>query len=67
MTCCVPLLQSVSACVRWPSGVLVLQGGECVLTPVLCCRIAMETAGLGMAGVGYQYVAPNHIVRAPIH
>lgn len=30
-------------------------------------RIAMETAGLGMAGVGYQYVAPNHIVRAPIH
>lgn len=33
----------------------------------VCCRIAMETAGLGMAGVGYQYVAPNHIVRAPIH
>ncbi|KAK8754650.1 hypothetical protein OTU49_017021 [Cherax quadricarinatus] len=30
-------------------------------------RIAMETAGLGMAGVGYQYIAPNHIVRAPIH
>ncbi|RXG73389.1 Poly(rC)-binding protein 3 [Armadillidium vulgare] len=30
-------------------------------------RIAMETAGLGVAGVGYQYVAPNHIVRAPIH
>lgn len=30
-------------------------------------RIAMETAGLGMAGVGYHYVAPNHIVRAPIH
>ncbi|XP_018021636.1 poly(rC)-binding protein 3 isoform X2 [Hyalella azteca] len=30
-------------------------------------RIAMETAGLGMAGVGYHYVAPNHIVRAPIN
>lgn len=27
----------------------------------------METAGLGMTGVGYHYVAPNHIVRAPIN
>ena len=27
----------------------------------------METAGLGVAGVGYHYVAPNHIVRAPLN
>lgn len=28
-------------------------------------RISMETAGLPIPG--YHYIAPNHIVKAPIH
>lgn len=31
----------------------------------LCFRITMETAGLPLPG--YHYIAPNHIVKAPIH
>lgn len=30
-----------------------------------CYRITMETAGLPLPG--YHYIAPNHIVKAPIH
>ena len=30
-----------------------------------CFRISMETAG--MAIQAYHYIAPNHIVKSPIH
>lgn len=36
-----------------------------LLFPPFHCRISMETAGLPIPG--YHYIAPNHIVKAPIH
>lgn len=39
----------------------------CFLSNQSCVfgRISMETAGLPVPG--YHYIAPNHIVKAPIH
>ncbi|OWR50048.1 hypothetical protein KGM_211286 [Danaus plexippus plexippus] len=42
-------------------GVLVLAAGSFIVS----VRISMETAGLPLPG--YHYIAPNHIVKAPIH
>jgi len=30
-------------------------------------RISLETASMGVAGMGFQYISPNHIIKVPIH
>lgn len=30
-------------------------------------RISLETASMGVAGLGFQYISPNHIIKLPIH
>ena len=35
--------------------------------PASVRRISLETASMGVAGMGFQYISPNHIIKVPIH